>query len=249
MNSDAADAKNEKAGHGERRYLRLGRESSVQLPGDESWLDEIEDEDSVELDEAEGRRLVGNVLDDEWDEGCTILDLDEDSTMQSTATVTPDTEVNASTTAGAEHRSSTIWEDGEKFWSSHTTTPPAPGSPNKPKDRYQPLASSPLASPALSMSATATAKAGKKRDFEVAKDASAVALSPTENQARDHDTKKRRESSAGSRRSSALGNRYRKRNVLGVSTPNVRIQITSPNGHATMGTPGSLYDAQGFLRF
>tara|TARA_R110002003_G_scaffold534_6_gene20229 strand:+ start:9182 stop:9931 length:750 start_codon:yes stop_codon:yes gene_type:complete len=249
MNSDAADAKNEKAGHGERRYLRIGRESSVQLPGDESWLDELEDEDSVELDEAEGRRLVGNVLDDEWDEGCTILDLDEGSTMQSTATVTPDTEINTSTTAGAEHRSSTIWEDGEKFWSSHTTTPPAPGSPNKPKDRYQPLASSPLASPALSMSATAPTKAGKKRDFEVAKDASAVALSPTENQARDHDSKKRRESSAGSRRASASGNRYRKRSVLGVSTPNVRIHITSPNGHVTMGTPGSLYDAQGFLRF
>ncbi|KAF2023651.1 hypothetical protein EK21DRAFT_105170 [Setomelanomma holmii] len=245
MNSDAANAKKEKAGRGERRYLRLGREDSVQLPGDESWFDEIEDEDSVELDEAEGRRLVGNVL-DEWEEGCTILDLDEGSTMQPTATITPDTEINSSiansgkqfhTQAGAERRSSSIWEDGEKFWTTDPT-PPAPSSPTKPRNHYQPLASSPLASPSLSISTQSTTKPSKKRDFEVAKDSSS-ALSPTENPTRDHDTEKHRESHAGGRRSSASGNRYRKRNVLGVGTPNVRIQITSPGGHIMMGTPGS----------
>lgn len=50
MNSDASDAKKEKAGKGETRYLRLGREDSVQLHGDESWLDEIEDH--IELDQS-----------------------------------------------------------------------------------------------------------------------------------------------------------------------------------------------------
>ncbi|KAH7071485.1 hypothetical protein BKA63DRAFT_578748 [Paraphoma chrysanthemicola] len=249
MNSDAADAKKEKAGRGERRYLRLGREDSVQLPGDESWLDEIEDDDNIELDEAEGRRLVGNVL-DEWDEGCTVLDLDE-STILSTKPITPDTEFNTFTSAGASKRSSSIWEDGEKFWSSPPTssTGNPPGSPNKPKDRYQPLASSPLASPALSMPIPSTPpyKIGKKRDFQVAKD-STVQLSPTENHNRNYESKKRRESTVDSRRASASGNRYRKRSVLGTATPNVRIQITSPNGRVTMGTSGSLYDAQGFLR-
>ena len=52
MNSDAADAKKNKSGRGERRYLRIGREESVNLPGDESWLDDLEDEeDNQELDE------------------------------------------------------------------------------------------------------------------------------------------------------------------------------------------------------
>jgi hypothetical protein len=76
MNSDAADAKKAKAGRGERRYLRLGREDSVPVPGDESWLDEL-DESVQELDEEEGRRLIGSIL-YEFDEGCTVLDLEEE---------------------------------------------------------------------------------------------------------------------------------------------------------------------------
>ena len=61
--------------------------------------------------------------------------------------------------------------------------------------------------------------------------------------------KKRRESGdeddiAGASSSSS---RYRKRSVLGVGTPNVRIQVTSASGRVVMGTPGSLYDSQGFF--
>lgn len=251
MNSDAADAKREKAGRGERRYLRLGREDSVQLPGDESWLDDIEDDVTMELDEEEGRRLVGDILDD-WEEGCTMLDVNEDMSMHSESTVRPGNQGSGAstpvreeedTTAGAspeENRSSDIWEDGEKFWAS---TPPPPSALSNNAKRYQPIASSPLASPCLSAS-TSPLKVSKKRDFQVAKDA----VSPTENPARDSDRKKRRENQVDGKRTS----RYRKRSVLGTGTPNVnvRIQVTSPSGHVTVGgTPGSLYDAQGFLQF
>jgi len=237
MNSDAANARKEKAGRGERRYLRLGREDSVALPGDESWLDEMDDATSIELDEAEGRRLVGNVLDDEWDEGCASIDLDEGSSLLSTSTITPDTEIFSTsieqedTTAGAQECSSSIWEDGEAFWAS--STPPRPSSPNKPRD--QPHASSPLASPVYSISSVKTIK-NKKRDFEVAKD---ISRSPSPSPTPKANRKKHRDS----------GDRYRKRNALGVGTPNVRIQVTSPSGRILTGTSGSLYDSQGFLRY
>jgi hypothetical protein len=242
MNSDATKARKEKAGRGERRYLRLGREDSVALAGDESWLDELDDATSVELDEAEGRRLVGSVL-DEFDEGCTVLDLDDGSTMLSTSTITPDTDFTNPTehedaTTGAQERSSSIWDDGEKFWSSYT--PPRPDSPTKLKERYQPMASSPLASPALTTSSTRTIKPVKKRDFEVAKDSSpspSPCPSPTEKHRKGR--KKRRESGERGRK---------KRDALGNATPNVRIQVTSPSGRIMM-TPGSFYDEQGFLRY
>lgn len=239
MNSDAATARKEKAGRGERRYLRLGREDSVALPGDESWLDEMDDATSIELDEAEGRRLVENVLDDEWDKGCASIDLDEGSSLLSTSTITPDTEIFSTsieqedTTAGAQERSSSIWEDGEAFWAS--STPPRPSSPNKPRDKHQPRASSPLASPAYSISSVKTIK-NKKRDFEVAKD---ISRSPSPSPTPKANRKKYRDS----------GDRYRKRNALGVGTPNVRIQVTSPCGRILTGTSGSLYDSQGFLRY
>ena len=250
MNSDAADAKRQKSGRGERRYLRLGREDGVQLPNDESWLDNIEDDVTVELDEAEGRRLVGDVLDD-WEEGCTMLDLNEDTSLHSESTIRPGKQGSGAstpvregndTTSGAspeDKHSSNIWEDGEKFWAS---TPPPSSALNNTATRYQPIASSPLASPYLSVSTTPL-KVSKKGDFQVAKDT----VSPTENSARDSDRKKRRESQVESKRTS----RYRKRSVLGTRTPNVnvRIQVTSPSGHVTVGTPVSLYDAQGFLSF
>ncbi|KAF2827048.1 hypothetical protein CC86DRAFT_394092 [Ophiobolus disseminans] len=229
MNSDAADAKKEKSGRGERRYLCLGREYSVQLPGDESWLDDIEDDINIEFDGGEGKHLIG------------------DSTMKpgklssgASAPAGQDTS-NATHGTDSEKRPSNIWEDGEKFWTSTPPPPPPPppGSPNKPHNRYQPLASSPLASPALSIS-TSTTKASKKRDFQVAKD-----ISPPENSCRDAERKKRQEREVDGRRSS----RHRKRSVLGNGTPNVRIQVTSLGGQVVMGTPGSLYDAQGFLRF
>ncbi|KAH3905480.1 hypothetical protein HBH56_218310 [Parastagonospora nodorum] len=238
MNSDAANAKKEKAGRGERRYLRLGREDSVALPDDESWLDEMDDATSIELDEAEGRRQVENAL-DEWDEGCASIDLDEGSSLLSTSTVTPDTEIFSTsieqddTTAGAQERSSNIWEDGETFWAS--STPPRPSSPNKQRDKHQPCASSPLVSPIYSISSVKTIK-NKKRDFEVAKD---ISRSPSSSPTPKANRKKHRNS----------GDRYRKRNALGVGTPNVRIQVTSPSGRILTGTSGSLYDSQGFLRY
>jgi hypothetical protein len=241
MNSDATTARKEKAGRGERRYLRLGREDCVPMSGDESWLDEMDDATSIELDEAEGRRLVGKALDD-WDEGCTILDLDEGSTMLSTSTITPDTELTTEqedATAGAEEqdRSSSIWDEGEDFWAS--STPPRPDSPTKPRDRYAPHASSPLASPAYAISTPSTIKTIiKKRTFEVAKDRSrspSPTPRPKENRAKN---KKRREN----------GDRHRKRNALGAGTPNVRIQVTDPSGRILTGE-GSLYDSQGFLRY
>ncbi|KAK1910750.1 hypothetical protein P3342_008630 [Pyrenophora teres f. teres] len=241
MNSDAADAK--KAGRGERRYLRLGREDSMQVPGDESWLDELEDECSVELDEAEGMRLVGSILED-YDEGCTMLDLNEDTSITSISIAQPERSTNVGiveeddTTVGASQHSSSIWEDGEKLWTSNT--PPPPSSPTKPKDRYKPLALSPLATPC-----TPPSKQGRKRDFEVAKDASSPKQEDDDSYSHSH-TKKKRDSN-DSRRSA----RYRKRSVLGVGTPNVRIQITSPNGRVVadgFGTPVSLYDEDGVLR-
>ncbi|KAI0621027.1 hypothetical protein TUN199_06963 [Pyrenophora tritici-repentis] len=237
------NAKKAKTGRGERRYLRLGREDSMQVPGDESWLDELEDECSVELDEVEGRRLVGSIIED-YDEGCTMLDINEDTSMTSISSAQPERSTNVGiveedqTTADASQRSSSIWEESEKFWTSNTPAPPS--SPTKPKDRYKPLASSPLATPYTPLS-----KQGRKRDFEVAKDASSPKQEDEDSCTHSH-TKKNRDSN-GRRHSS----RYRKRSALGVGTPNVRIQVTSPNGRVVgdgFGTPGSLYDADGFLR-
>ncbi|KAF1830816.1 hypothetical protein BDW02DRAFT_641905 [Decorospora gaudefroyi] len=259
MNSDAADAKKAKGGWGERRYLKLGREDSMQIPGDESWLEDLDDGAAVELDEEEGRRLVGSILED-GDDGCTVLDLSDDSTMTSVSTVKPEApptiedikqqqeeDEDEDTTAGASHRSSSIWEDGENFWTSNTPPPPSrTSSPisttHKPKPHYPSLPSSPLAPPSPS-----------KRVFEVAKDAQQHAITSAPS------GKKRRESNSSSNSArrqggAGAGSRYRKRSALGPSTPDVRIQITSPSGvvvgagGAGFGTPGSLYDGRGFLR-
>jgi hypothetical protein len=294
MNSDAADAKKAKAGRGERRYLRLGREDSVPVPGDESWLDEL-DESVQELDEEECRRLIGSIL-YEFDEGCTVLDLDEeeeDMTMTSVSTLQPTSievvemeKEEEDTTAGASspHRSSSIWEDGEKFWTSNTPPPPPKfsfldlSSLNKQRERYQPLASSPLATPILQAkpqtppSKSRNRNGNRKHGFEVTKDMTPKQEDVDINNASldldEHSNKKRNSGShsnsnpnvngsgngtSRSSRQSIAGSRYRKRSALGpvFQTPNVRIQITSPRGQIVggMGTPGSLYDAQGFLAF
>ncbi|KAF2852030.1 hypothetical protein T440DRAFT_447550 [Plenodomus tracheiphilus IPT5] len=302
MNSDALEAKDEKAGRGERRYLRLGREDSMHVPGDESWLDELDDSSAVELDEEEGRRLVGDLLEEhenEWDEGCTVLDLEatDDQTIDSISTIRPDLSTNmnlsalqdhtdADTTFGAPSstRSSSIWEDGEKFWTSSTPPPPCTASPSsspiipsnstpsRPRNRnqtYQPLASSPLATPDLSTPKSTTTH--RKRHFEVAKDdiPNQRGLEHQDLSANDEGnpspTSSRKKKRDAARRNGIVGGagRYRKRVVLGVGTANsanlssatgVRIQVTSPGGHVVvaggngMGTPGSLYDSQGFLR-
>ncbi|KAL5117390.1 hypothetical protein ACEQ8H_004706 [Pleosporales sp. CAS-2024a] len=239
MNSDAANARKDKAGRGERRYLRLGRESSsVPFAGDESWLDDMDDSTSIELDAAQERHLVGNIL-DEWDEPCTACSADDARTVHSVSTITPDTDLGSTavehkdTTAGAEEHSSSIWEEGGSFWAS--STPPRPPSPNKPRyDHHQPVTSSPLASPAFSVPSGRTVKS-KKREFAVAKDTSPTP-SPKEKRA---NRRKRRESSE----------RYRNRNALDNATTNVKIQVTSPSGQIVAATPGSLYDSQGFLRY
>lgn len=253
MNSDAAKAKKEKAGRGERRYLRFGREDSVALPGEESWLDDLEDDVSTVTSEVDGEGIAVSTLSD-WDEGRTILDLEEgSSTLDSLSTITPDTELQApsfnpdirdDTVAGAQQRESSIWEDGEKFWAS--PTPSRPNSTQKGNDNRQSFIVSP---PPPSTSSTIKQKASKKRDFEVAKDSSPTPATPTKHRARGRDRKKRRESVEEAAMAGASSRRYMKRNALGLGTPYVKIQVTSPSGRIVARTPGSLYDSQGFLRY
>lgn len=284
MNSDAADAKKSKAGRGERRYLRIGREDSVQLPGEESWLDEMEDEEApIEVDEEEGRRLVGNCLDDSFDEGCTILALDEGTTLDSISTIKPTTSSSPSpspskhTSLPTDQRSSSIWEDNDIFWTSNTPPQSTTQPRRQSKSRYKPLPSSPLITTNLSDTSTtatttrkdpSTPPRKRKSTFRVAQDITtpppSLPLSPTENSPTSASKKRkehsRRTSSTSTTAGGAAGagSRYRRRNVLGVGTPNVRIQVTTPGGSVfgALGgvqgggwTPGSLYDAQGFLRY
>ncbi|KAF2646706.1 hypothetical protein P280DRAFT_464894 [Massarina eburnea CBS 473.64] len=288
MNSDAEKGE----GRGERRYLRLGREDSIPLPGEESWLDGLdepcsdantEDETQVEgeggeeaegedmdetWDEEKGRRLVGDLLNG-WEEEATVLDLEDTEKEKGSkdnsnlATVGEMTEPpstppmrmeepkgllvtsspengDAEERARRTDRSSSIWEDGEKFWQS--TPPFPPNSPNKPKQRFLPLSSSPL------LSATASpGKNGKKRSFEVAKD---EPESLQEDSSMNGKGKRMStEEEKREKRLSAVGNnRYRKRSALGPSTPNVRFQMQVQPPSSTAGTPGSLYDADGFYR-
>ncbi|KAF2789685.1 hypothetical protein K505DRAFT_328052, partial [Melanomma pulvis-pyrius CBS 109.77] len=241
MNSDA-----EKGGRGERRYLRLGREDSIALPGDESWLDEmdgVEDETGTEgegdgeeeWDEAKRRRLLGDLLED-WEE-TTIMEPaekeeeDECTTPTRARTPTQPHSIGAPSTLQrqdppspnpntADDRTSSIWEDGEKFWAASPPNHP-PNSPNKPKQRFVPLSSSPVA------------KLGsRKREFEVARD----------------DAKEDGEE-AGRKEKAGSSGGDRKRSALGIGTPNVnpRIQVCPPSGGVFVGTPGSLYDQDGFL--
>ncbi|KAF2651272.1 hypothetical protein K491DRAFT_100020 [Lophiostoma macrostomum CBS 122681] len=280
LNSDAKKGGKDKAGRGERRYLRLGREDSIALPGDESFFDELEDEEEEEegedsestFDEVKGRHLVGDLLD--WEEEATMLDLADTNAPTLTATPTqksfdeqdtprqeqakfsmPSSHVPSSPKVDHDDtsviRSSSIWEDGERFWHS---TPPAPRtrnssainhtmtitSPNKPKNTFLPLSSSPLSTPF-----STNTKASRKRDFDVAKDES---LTMVENAYTSvGGTSPTGRKIAGSPDSRA--SRYRRRReALGVGTPNVRIQVQAPSTGGGNGTPGSLYDAQGFFR-
>jgi hypothetical protein len=244
MNSDA-----EKGGRGERRYLRLGREDSIALPEEESWLEELsgvgpETETEEEWDEEKGRMLVGDCLED-WEEEATILELAECQTptpigvrtpaMDNDATPTKisdkqQTNSGTSTSRGLKSsspnlggdRSSSIWEDGEKFWAS--TPPHPPNSPNKPKQHYLSLSSSPVQ----------LNTGSRKREFEVAKD---------------EDMKNKGQEGDMDERQNKRRDRYRKRSALGVGTPNVNVKIQiHPPSLGFTGTPGSLYDQDGFLR-
>ncbi|KAF1363612.1 hypothetical protein EJ07DRAFT_173499 [Lizonia empirigonia] len=155
MNSDALDARKDKAGRGERRYLRLGRESSVQLPGEESWLDELDsyEAEGLELDDEEVCRLVGTVLEDCDDEQDTSDEYDQTvlhlgSTPRAARALGGARGVYADdAAASAERSSSSIWDESDAFWA----------SPTPPQQQQQ----------AMSKPAP---KAGKKRQFEVAKD-------------------------------------------------------------------------------
>ncbi|KAJ4347744.1 hypothetical protein N0V95_005146 [Ascochyta clinopodiicola] len=218
MNSDASDARKEKAGRGERRYLRLGRESSVQLPEDESWLDELDEYEAegVELDDDEVRRLVGSVLEDWDDEADDTYDayenavLDLDTTPRAAQALGGARGVYADDTiSGADQSTSSIWDESDAFWSS--STPPLQQS------RFQP-----------------SPKPAKKRHFQVAKDPS-----PQESPVLGNP-----KNSAKARRSCEQRSE-RKRSALGDGTPNVGARAhLSPSTT----TPGSYYDEQGFLR-
>ncbi|KAK7189839.1 hypothetical protein PSPO01_04229 [Paraphaeosphaeria sporulosa] len=257
MNSDT-----KKGNKAERRYANLGREDSIALPGEESWLEDLdkyEDEEDETWDEEKGRALVGD-LGFDWDEegNAPVLDLYTDPVLTSipeistSASSTPTPTVNGDQThskrAGKEEsvagsraetaqppsglrsdHNSSIWDDGEKFWASTPPPPPQPSltSPNKPKDRYLPLSSSPLST-----------RAGRKRAFEVAKD---------ETPAQEDAVKAKGSVERDAKRDSANG-KYRKRSVLGVGTPNVKINVVPPSSGGLEGTPGSLYDGDGFLR-
>lgn len=228
MNSDA-----EKGGKGERRYLRLGREDSIALPGEESWLDELDGGDA--WGEEKSMHLVGDLLNDCEEEGPQLgLETDTTAAPPTTASAAPEPPIaepkdllEASNPPPPPDRSSSLWEQGKNFWTSTPPYPP-PYSPNKPHQLFQPLASSP----------PPPAPAARKRLFEVAKDedAGAGAAPAQEN------------GGVGARRRGAAGSRYRKRSALGVGTPNVRIQVQPPSSGGVGGTPGSLYDAEGFLR-
>ncbi|KAF2448853.1 hypothetical protein P171DRAFT_509183 [Karstenula rhodostoma CBS 690.94] len=216
----------------ERRYTNLGREDSIALPGEESWLEDLdkyEDEDET-WDEEKGRALVGD-LGFDWDEdgNATVLDLYTDPVLTSILEISTSTSSTPTPTIDGDEkdgrrsdRHSNIWEDGEKFWVG-TPPPPPLNSPNKPIDRFLPLSSSPT-------------RSGRKRAFEVAKDELPAQEDAIKGKvSMDRDVKK------GS-------GHYRKRSVLGVGTPNVRISVVPPSSGGLEGTPGSLYDGDGFLR-
>ncbi|PVI00969.1 hypothetical protein DM02DRAFT_706875 [Periconia macrospinosa] len=100
MNSDAERGD---AQRGVRRYRRLGREDSIGLPGEESFMDGLFDEESEvwggggdgkgeEEDEDEGeltwseereRRLVGDLLSEDWENAVEVLPLPSSSSPSS----------------------------------------------------------------------------------------------------------------------------------------------------------------------
>ena len=223
MNSDAADARKDKAGHGERRYLRLGFESSVQPPGEESWFDELDgyEAQGIELEDEEVRRFVGKVLEN-WDEegdeqNHTVLDPDE--TPRAAKALGGARGIPEDTIAGAEQSSSSIWDESDAFWTG-LTPPPESKSEAKPAAK----------------SISSLEKADKEWQFEVAKDELRIPQeSPTSGKPR----------SGKMKRDSYEVKNDRKRSVLGDGTPNVNVKTQATNPTIT---PGNYYDAQGFLR-
>lgn len=224
MNSDASDARKERSGRGERRYLRLGRESSMQLPGDESWLDELDDYEAEgeELNDEEVRRLVGTVLED-WDEDDDVEDIDRtvldlENTPRAAKALGGGPGVREDAIAGAEGSESSIWDESDAFWSS--STPPSAS--------HLAVSAPAMKSPTTTTQPANPSKPSKKRMFTVAQDEPST--TPQESPVLD----------GKKHRNSYEVKCERKRSALGDGSPNV-------NGGVQM-TPGAYYDEQGFLR-
>lgn len=159
MNFDAKKEGNSKAGRDGCRYLHLGREASIATPGDDNFLDEMEDDTGLDegstMNEEKRRRLVGDLLD--WEEDATILDLDtgsgaqeEDKTHEKrpegsvldldTSALSrlfqplpslPALESSPLSSPAPKTYNSSIWDDGEKFWHSTPPHPPTTIPSNK----------------------------------------------------------------------------------------------------------------------
>ena len=186
---------------GDRRYLHLGREASLALPGGESWTSVTEnaDEDDggtfAHLDDWEGaaeKALAGGLVSErgQGQQGAVNARADgcegEDASALSRLPSPSD----------AEGRSSSVWEGGEKFWASTPSPPPA------------------------SLTVTPT----------IAKDTLRTPISSALEVGK---------TVRGSKGTESIG-RGPRRNALAFS-----INVQPPS---TQGTPGSLYDADGFLR-
>ncbi|KAH6638950.1 hypothetical protein C7974DRAFT_353091 [Boeremia exigua] len=252
MNSDAEDARRQRAGRGERRYLLLGEgeRGSVDrfsVEGNATEVDELLAYEDTHLDDDEVRRLVGSVL--EWDSDASdaaILDLDEQYTPRAAAALGGGRGVTVANglqstspsdaSGGAEASLSSIWDESDAFWAS--STPP----PDVRSDQHSACneASKPN-------STTATPKR-RKRAFHVPLDPPSSPYSPCtphEQESPSLGGKKQRDSGSAAFGSAARSDR--KRSVLGRGAPNVNAGV---NAGASPGvrTPGSWYDEEGFLR-
>ncbi|KAJ4373555.1 hypothetical protein N0V86_007697 [Didymella sp. IMI 355093] len=119
MNSDASDA-----------YLQLGRDS-MQLAGDESWLDELSSYETagLELDD-EVRRLVGTVSYSSSSDSGSV-EVDHEATPRAAHALGGQRGVREDDAmAGAEKSESSLWDESDAFWSS--CTPPPEIKPQEP---------------------------------------------------------------------------------------------------------------------
>lgn len=221
MNSDASAARKERGGRGERRFLRLGREGSVQLPGEESWLDELEGYENEELDEGEARRLVGGLLEWDVDGDAGVGVVCAAQALGGAPGVRGDGIAAARTGDVGEGGLGLEWDESDGFWSGSTPPPPVTSAvPTMAAQKANPV--------------TQPAPKAKKRAFEVKRDGDGPETAPP-------GWEQESPVLGGGKASSREGCGGRKRrSVLGDGSANVNV-----NG---MLTPGSYYDEEGFLR-
>lgn len=240
MNSDASAARRERAGRGERRFLRLGREGSVQLPGEESWLDELEGCEDGELDEGVARRLVGGLL--EWDVDTWEGEREGEGVCAAMALGgAPGVSVRGEKIAGAgtgtgdasEGNPSPSWDESDAFWSSSPPPPP-------------PTTSS---TAAATTPPTAPAPKAKKRAFAVKRDGDGAGpeTAPSGWEQEQESPVLGGGGKAATRRESC-GGRRRRRSALGDVNGNGNVNVNVSGNVSGMVTPGSYYDEEGFLR-